>query len=83
MFPASTSRPLQPFGGARSGTGAALHCCAAVRAFGDHMTFVRGECLPLYSLAIIGRVQSCCASGVKMSDGSYVNGNSHMAQETQ
>jgi hypothetical protein len=30
------------------------------QAVGDHMTFVRGESPPLYSFAIIGRVQSCC-----------------------
>lgn len=32
---------------------------------------------------MIGRVQSSCVSGVKMSDGSYVNRNSHKAQEVQ
>jgi prepilin-type N-terminal cleavage/methylation domain-containing protein len=51
--------------------------------FGGHMTFVMGECPPLYSLAIIQRVQSRCVSGSKLSDGSHVNGNSHKAQQTQ
>jgi hypothetical protein len=47
------------------------------------MTFVMGECPPLYSLAIIQKVQSCCVSGAKLSDGSHVNGKSHKAQQTQ
>jgi hypothetical protein len=30
MFPAGTSRPRQPFGGSRSGTGAAVHTASSV-----------------------------------------------------
>ena len=31
MFPARTPRPLQPFGGSRSGTGTAVHTAPSIR----------------------------------------------------
>jgi hypothetical protein len=41
MFPASTPRPLQPFSGARSGTGAAVHTAPSVAIAGDRHTVLR------------------------------------------